>query len=154
MSKYWQTFFKFEITGMEEIEGEPCFVLNATPTQKREENYNFGRIWINPKNQIVRLEWEPISIQNYKDEKIQSHLSRVGSDSRPDTIEFDKKVVWIVDYGIEKNGVRFPSRQVIKEMYVFTSDTQSAEYETIKRETVFDYIGYKFFVVDTAVEYK
>jgi len=78
----------------------------------------------------------------------------VGSGSRPDTIEFDKKVVWIVDYGIENNGVRFPSRQVIREIYVFTSDTQSTEYETIKRETVFDYIGYKFFVVDTAVEYK
>ncbi len=154
LSHYWQNHFDYEIVGMEAVKGEPAVVIKATPTQEREENCNFGRIWINAKNQVLRLEWEPVSIQNYKDESIQLQRSRIGPIFRPGTVEFDKKVVWTVDYEIEKNGVRFPSRQTIIEKFVFLSGTRGAEYETIKRETIFDYIDYKFFVVETDIEYK
>ncbi|MBN1273009.1 MAG: hypothetical protein JXB26_12135 [Candidatus Aminicenantes bacterium] len=153
LSRYWQNFFKYEIVGKEDVHGESCFVIEAMPTEEREENYNLGRIWVNPKNQIVRLECDPLSIQNYKDEKIIGHLAASGHTHRSFAMEFGKKVVWVVDYGIEKNGVRFPSQQVIKELFVFDSDTQGMKYETIKRETVFDFIDYKFFVVDTEIKY-
>ena len=101
----------------------------------------------------MRLEWEPVSIQNYQGESLQMQRSRVGPNYRPGTIEFDKKVVWTVEYEVEKNGVRFPSRQTIREKYVFHSANQGTEYETVKQEIVFDYIDYKFFVVDTEVKY-
>ena len=153
LSGYWQNYFDYEIVGTETIKGEPTILIKAVPTQERDENYNIGRIWINDKSQIVRLEWEPVSIQNYQGESLQMQRSRVGPNYRPGTIEFDKKVVWTVEYEVEKNGVRFPSRQTIREKYVFHSANQGTEYETVKQEIVFDYIDYKFFVVDTEVKY-
>jgi hypothetical protein len=153
LSAYWQNYFDYEIVGTETIRGEPTVLINAVPNQERDENYNFGRIWINQKNQIVRLEWEPVSIKNYQDESLRMQRGRIGPNYRPGTIDFEKKVVWTVEYEVEKNGVRFPSRQIIREKYVFQSATQGREYETVKQEIVFDYIDYKFFVVDTEIKY-
>lgn len=153
LSAYWQNHFDYEIVGTETIRGEPTVMIKAEPSQEREENYNFGRIWINQKNQIVRLEWEPVSIKNYQDESLRMQRGRVGPNFRPGAIEFDKKVVWTVDYEVEKNGVRFPSRQTIREKYVFHAAAQGREYETIKQEIIFDFIDYKFFVVDTEIKY-
>ena len=153
LSAYWQNYFDYELVGAETIRGEPTVMIKAVPSQEREENYNFGRIWINRNNQIVRLEWEPVSIKNYQDESLRTQRGRVGPIYRLGTIEFDKKVVWTVDYGVEKNGVRFPSRQTIREKYVYHSDTQGKGLETIKQEIVFDFVDYKFFVVDTEIKY-
>jgi hypothetical protein len=68
----------------------------------------------------------PASIHNYEDEAFDSRLG-----------EFKKTVKWIVDYGVEKNGVRFPSRQVIQEIFI-AATPRGNEYRTVKHETVFE----------------
>jgi hypothetical protein len=142
LSIYWQGHFSYSLIGEDTIDGEPVSVIKADPTEVRLDNYNIGRIWVNKDFQVVRLEWEPASIQNYEDEML---ISRLGP--------FKKRVVWTVDYTIEKNGVRFPSRQLIQEIF-FRESENGFEQKAVKRETQFTYEAYKFFIVETDVKFR
>lgn len=139
LSRSWQDHFTYSLVGEDMINGEPVTIIQADPKEFRLDNYNIGRIWVNKDCQTVRVEWEPASIQNYEDEIL---ISRLGP--------FKKKVVWRVDYTIEKNGVRFPSRQLIQEIF-FRNSPAGFQQKAVKRETRFEYTEYKFFIVETKV---
>lgn len=140
LSRYWQDRFTFSIVGEENLSGEPAVVIQAIPSEFREENFNIGRIWINRASQILRIEWEPDSIQNYADETIATPRG-----------EFHKTVRWRVDYSVEHKGIRFPGRQVIQEIF-YRDSPSGVRQQAVKRETVFEYRDFKFFVVDTNVD--
>jgi hypothetical protein len=142
LSLYWQNHFTYSLIGEDTIDGEPVFIIQANPTEVRLDNYSIGRIWVNKDFQVVRLEWEPASIQNYEDELF---ISRLGP--------FKKKVVWTVDYTVEKNGVLFPRRQLIQEVF-FQESENGFEQKAVKRETRFEYDAYKFFIVETDVRFQ
>ena len=61
--------------------------------------------------------------------------------------DFRRQLTWTIDYGIEKKGVLFPSRQTIRETYV--SDTG---FSVVKREVVFDYSDYRYFTVEVEIK--
>jgi len=142
LSRYWQKHFSYFLIGEDIIDGEPVSIIQANPNEVRLDNYSIGRIWVNEDFQIVRLEWEPASIQNYEDEIL---ISRLGP--------FQKKVVWTVDYTVEKNGVRFPGRQFIQEIFYRESENGFRQ-KAVKRETRFEYNAYKFFIVETDVKFR
>ncbi|MCK4759641.1 MAG: hypothetical protein KAT69_06300 [Candidatus Aminicenantes bacterium] len=142
LSQYWQNHFTYSLIGEDMIDGEPAFIIQADPNEVRLDNYNIGRIWVNEDFQIVRVAWEPASIQNYEDEIL---ISRLGP--------FQKKVVWTVDYTVEKNGVRFPGRQFVQEIF-FRNSENGFPQKAVKRETHFEYNAYKFFIVETDVRFQ
>jgi len=142
LSQYWQNHFTYSLIGEDMIDGEPAFIIQADPNEVRLDNYNIGRIWVNEDFQIVRVAWEPASIQNYEDEIL---ISRLGP--------FQKKVVWTVDYTVEKNGVRFPGRQFVREIF-FRNSENGFPQKAVKRETRFEYNAYKFFIVETDVRFQ
>ncbi len=138
LSKSWQPHFQYEILGIETVDGHPAIVIKASPNEVTAENYCFGRIWIDERDSsILRIEWEPESIANYKE----TVASPIG--------DLKRKIAWTVMYGIVKNGIRFPSAQSIRE--VFT--TMSGK-EHIKYEAEYVYNRYKFFTVETDVQIK
>jgi hypothetical protein len=142
LSRYWQNHFTYSLIGEDMIDGKRVFIIRADPKEVRLDNCNIGCIWINEDFQVVRLEWEPDSIQNFEDEIL---ISRLGP--------FKKKVVWTVDYTVEKNGVRFPGRQSIQEIF-FRDSENGRQQKAVKRETRFEYDAYKFFIVETDVRFQ
>lgn len=58
-----------------------------------------------------------------------------------------------MDYTVEKNGVRFPGRQFIQEIF-YRSSENGFQQKAVKRETRFEYNAYKFFVVETDVRFR
>jgi len=141
LSAYWQRRFNYSIIGEERIGNIQAIVVRAVPNEEREDNYQTGRVWIGPDSQVLRVEIEPASLKDYTDEVANSRLG-----------DFHKRLTWIIDYSVEKNGVRFPGRQTIREEFVRTTPS-GVEQKTLKRETVFDYLNYKFFVVETDVDF-
>ena len=108
LSRYWQDYFDYEIIGEERIGETLAAVIKATPKANNEENRNYARVWIGEMDgSILQIEWEPESILDYE-----------GKPVRALAEELETAVVWNVTYGIEKNGVRFPSRQHIQEFLV------------------------------------
>jgi hypothetical protein len=138
LSKSWQPRFQYEIVGAESIHKKNSIVIRAVPREIREENYCFGRIWLDESDSsILQIEWEPQSIANLK-EAVESSIG-----------ELKRKITWTVAYDIVKNGVRFPMAQSIKEIYI----TKSGK-EHIKYEAEYIYDKYKFFTVKTEVVFE
>jgi len=137
LSRYWQDYFDYEIIGEERIGEILATVLKATPKANNEENRNFARMWIDERDgSILQIEWEPESILDYEGKTIRSQAE-----------ELKTAVVWKVTYGIEKNGVRFPSRQHIQE---FLEAEDKKRYIRNEITTVFE--NYKFFIVETEIK--
>jgi hypothetical protein len=138
LSKSWQGYFNYEIVGEDSVGGTKTITIRSSPKEEMEENYNFGKIWIDKDSfQILKIEWEPVSIKHYEKGKIPTFLG-----------EFKQRVIWTVDYGVEKNGVRFPSCQMVKEIFI-----NERSYKILKRELSCNYLDYKFFTVETEVKY-
>ncbi len=138
LSQSWQAYFNYEILGEDSVGGVKTLIIRSSPKKEMEENYNFGKIWIDKDNfQILKIEWEPVSIKHYEEGQIPTFLG-----------EFKQRVIWTVDYDIEKNGVRFPSRQMVKEVFI-----NERGYKILKRELSCYYHDYKFFTVETEVKY-
>ena len=142
LSRYWQSLFTYTYIDEDKINGEPVVIIQAVPNEVRLDNSNTGRIWVNKDFQILRVEWEPSSIQNYEDEIIDSKRGN-----------FRKTVVWTVDYSVEKNGIRFPGQQFIQEIF-FQDSSNGIRRKAVKREIRFLYDNYKYFNVDTSVDWK
>ncbi len=134
LSYYWQNHFTYEIIGNDEINGIKTIVISASPMQPREENYYFGKIWVNENDfSILKIEWDARSLEGYK-KKVSSGVT--------------KNLSWEVFFEVEKNGVRFPSRQIIKDIYLTEAGKQHPRYLT-----TFVYDNYKFFTVETEVKF-
>ena len=137
LSRYWQDYFDYEIIGEERIGETLATVIKATPKPNNEENRNFATMWIDEKDgSILQIEWEPESILDYEGKTIRS-LSE----------ELETAVVWKVTFGMEKNGVRFPSQQHIQEFLVAENKKRYIRNDII---TVFE--NYKFFIVETEIK--
>jgi hypothetical protein len=138
LSKTWQPHFVYEIIGSETIGQKKAFVLKASPKELTEENHCFGKIWVDETDSsILQIEWEPASIKNFE-ERVESSIG-----------ELRREVSWMVSYDVVKNGIRFPSAQLIKETYI----TKQGK-EHIKYEAEYKYENYKFFTVETEVVFK
>lgn len=139
LSKKWQKHFDYKIVGTDIIDNKTAIILESAPKWEREANYNFGRIWVDEKDfSILKIEYDPRSIKDYEDELTQSPIG-----------DLSKKVIWKTHFGVEKNGVRFPSQQLIQEFYV-----NSKGEELLIEKITFRYEDYKFFIVETEVKYK
>ncbi len=137
LSRYWQDSFDYAIIGEERIGETPATVIKATPKATNLENRNFARMWIDEKDgSVLQIEWEPESILDYE-----------GSPVRALTEELETTVVWNVTYGVEKNGVRFPSRQHIQEFLVAEDQKRY-----IRNEIATEFDNYKFFIVETEIK--
>ena len=147
LSRYWQTYFNYEITGWEPLDGKTAVIIRAMPKSESQDNNNHGRVWVDASTfQILRIELEPQIVQGSKVDLRESN--RVGREIADDTLgaNFHRQLVWTVDYGVEKKGVLFPSRQTISEFY--SSDTG---FKILKRAVSFEYTDYKYFTVEVDV---
>jgi hypothetical protein len=135
LSRYWQQYFNYEIVGKDEINGKKTLVIDAAPTEEREENYYSGKIWVDENDYtILKIEWKPKYIEGYE-EDVTGGIKRTVS--------------WAAFYEFEKNGVRFPSKQLIEEYFI----TEAGK-EYPNNLTTINYDNYKFFQVEVDVDWK
>jgi hypothetical protein len=138
LSQYWQRHFNYKIIGSENVGSRVAVVIRAYSKETREENDNSGTIWIDEADcSILKIEWEPRSISHF----VEKAESSVG--------ELKRKMTWTVSYDIIHKGVRFPSRQLIKESYI-----TKAGKEHLKYEATYSYENYKYFIVETEVNWQ
>ena len=139
LSKRWQPHFEYKIVGEDIIDEKRTIIIKSTPKKEMEVNYNFGRVWVDEKDySILKIEYDPKSIKEYEDELSQSPIG-----------DLRKEVIWTTYFGVEKNGVKFPSQQIIQEFYINIEGER-----LLINKITFKYVDYKFFIVETDVKYK
>ncbi|MBN2265090.1 MAG: hypothetical protein JW775_04665 [Candidatus Aminicenantes bacterium] len=138
-SEYWRPKHAYTLVGEEEIEGEKAYLIEAAPSGPEEPGLIYGKAWIRKRDfAIVKIEWDQRSLGNYG--KILATAKAIGRQAEP-------QVSVVGFYGVEKNGIRFPDRLVIREDYRSTRGIHRYSEATIRYEE------YKFFVVETEVRY-
>jgi VWFA-related protein len=113
-----------------EMEGEPVLIIDVRPKGMGSGSL-YGKAWVRPRDgAVLRIEWEPGSMGNY------AAIEEIAKDMRA-----KPKITFTSEYGLEKNGLRFPSAYEVVEAYRTSASTITAS------KTSVAYKDYKFFEV-------
>jgi hypothetical protein len=138
LSEFWQQYYDYRIVKREKFKGDRVVVIEAIPIPYLETDNLFGKVWIRESDfSIMKIEWEPKSIQNF--EVIEEIAKKLNA---------EPEIRLFSEYAFEKNGIRFPSRYLITEGY-----NQKRGIRFARSKTTVTYKDYKFFTVETEVKY-
>lgn len=139
LSRRNQADHDYRVLREEKVRGEETLVVEAVPKPGFQFPHLYGMLWLRKKDAgILKIEWNPASIGNY--ELVQKTADSLG---------LTPALVIISEYAFEKNGIRFPSRYTVKEIY--RRGTSGAKYQISEVDVVYD--QYKFFMVETDIKY-
>jgi hypothetical protein len=138
LSESQQHNYQYQIIKEELVNGEKAVVLEAVPKSLSQQGHCFGKIWVKEDDSsILKIEWNQKSLGNYQiAEQIASKYK-----AKP-------QIISISEYGLEKNGIRFPSGDMTEEAYILQNGKKF-----IRSETIILFKNYKFFTVETEVKY-
>lgn len=123
----------YQIVKDDKIKGEPVVVIACAPKAEFAGKILAGRASVRAGDgAVLRIDWDPASFGAY------SEVLAVA-----EKFKMDPAVKSFTEFGMEKNGVRFPSRDVTEEAY------GTGRFKFIRSTTSIQYKGYKFFTVET-----
>jgi len=138
LSENMQGYHDYQFIGEEEVQGEKVAVIDATPKKTLTGSHGFGRIWIKEGDgSVLKIEWKPESLPDIENLK-----------ARAKKYQSEISLTLITEYGFEKNGIRFPSRDTSEEAYVKPDGIKF-----VRSRTSVVYRDYKFFTVETDIKY-
>ena len=139
LGKDQQLHHDYKIQKEKKFNGENCYIIEIVPKSNERTDSLFGKAWVRQSDySIVKIEWEQTSIRDF--ERVEEEAKKMGA--RP-------QITFISEYAFEKNGIRFPSRYIVREEYVHPRWGKEK-----KSEITVVYKNYKFFIVDTEVKIK
>ncbi|GEM_PF-659500 len=139
LSRGWQSFHDYRLIGKTIHNGKKAYILEVIPKPTQKFDHLYGKVWMGvEKFNILNIEWVQESLGNYKLIKQKAEDLR----ARPN-------IICNSEYEYEKNGIMFPSRYSVKEIYL---GRRGERY--ILSEMQVRYRDYKFFTVETQVIYK
>jgi hypothetical protein len=131
---------EYRIVGRGAIAGDKVVIVEASATKETSEYNPGGKVWIRESdNAILRIDWDQETLPGF-DNILAAAKDAGAAPSFTLTTEF----------GVEKNGVRFPSRAVFQEAYTRAKSKR----RQIVSQVDIDYRDYKFFQVSVAIETK
>ena len=138
LSESWQKYHNYKLVGEDKVGKVPAMVVWATPKPDFDEPHPYGRIWIKEDDgSVLKISWDQQSLGRFKE--IEEFAK--SRDALPAINAFS-------EYGFEKNGLRFPSRNYSEQGYILSNGQRIAN----ARVSVI-YKKYKFFTVETEVGY-
>jgi hypothetical protein len=138
LSQSMQANHDYRIIGEEMVGGEKAVLLEAIPKPILNRPHCYGKIWVSEKDSsVLKIAWEQRSIGNY-----------ALLEERAKKYKANPAITSISEYGFEKNGLRFPSRDFSEEAYV---NDKGGKF--VRAQTSIVYKDYKFFTVETIIQY-
>jgi len=132
-----QTGHDYRIAGEETQKGQTVVIVEATPKPGLERQHCTGRLWVRESDgSVVKIAWDQASVGNFK--MIQARAEHFGA---------EPQMTSITEYGLEKSGLRFPSKDTTEEAYL------KGDRKFVQSLTTILYKDYKFFTVETTVQY-
>jgi hypothetical protein len=132
-----QELHKFRIVGEEREKGENVLVIEATLQNPLDRVHCTGRIWVREDDaSILKIAWDQTSVGNFA--IIRETAEKMNA---------EPQLTSVTEYGQEKNGLRFPSKDTTEEGYLKHGRVQVRSLTTIL------YKDYKFFTVETQIKY-
>lgn len=131
-------YYDYRLLREDELAGTKVWILEVSPRLSI-KGYLGGRLWIDQRDSsVLRIEWDPTTFGHY-DAIRQNAAAYKGTPA----------VTSYTDFGVAKNGVRFPSLDFTEEAYV---DAGGKKF--VRSLTQVTYKDYKFFTVETEATFK
>jgi hypothetical protein len=138
LSTFWQDYFDYKLIGEDTVNKEKTVVIEATPGPELTEPHPYGRVWVKEDDgSVLKIVWKQESLRNFQgiEEWAKAH------DAVPQITAF-------CEYGFEKNGLRFPSRN-----YAENASLRKNGHKFVHTKISVRYKNYKFFTVETEIKY-
>jgi len=133
----FQDLHEYKIVGEETEKGKKVLVIEATLKNSLDRVHCTGRIWVREDDaSILKIAWDQTSVGNFE------IIRKTAED-----MNAEPRLTSVTEYGQEKNGLRFPSKDTTEEGYLKHGRVQVRSLTTIL------YKDYKFFTVETQVKY-
>lgn len=138
-----QKYFDFKFVKEAKLWGTRVYIIEASSKPDQDERHLWGRLWLDRSNYaVLKIEWDERTMREY--EYVQKQA--VAFQARPE-LEFG------TEHRFEKNGIRFPSKHFIKELYIRQPEYSAGQEKLLKSELEVRFKDYKFFIVETEVKY-
>jgi hypothetical protein len=138
LSENWQGYHDYQLVAEEDVNGVKVAVVDVTPKNTLSGTHGYGRVWIQEADGgVLKIDWKPESISGF--DSLEARANKYGS---------ELAVSLITEYGFEKNGIRFPSRDYSEEAYLKPDGKKF-----VRSRTSVIYRDYKFFTVETDIKY-
>jgi len=138
LSSTWQAYHDFRLVEEEIFNREGVVVVEATPNSFLLAPHPYGKVWIKEDDgSVLKIVWDQRSLGNFQsaEEWAKAH-------------EVEPQITAFTEFGLEKNGLRFPSRSFSEYAYL---DKNKRKF--VNAEISILYKDYKFFTVETEVKY-
>ncbi|MDD8026679.1 MAG: hypothetical protein PHI34_09190 [Acidobacteriota bacterium] len=127
----------YKLAKTDKVEGQPVAVINCGPRGIGGERPLSGKAWVRiADGAVLKIEWDPETFGSYRE------VLEVAK-----KFKMKPKIKSGTEFGVERNGLRFPSLDVTEEVYsgggssIFTRAIITAKYK-----------DYKFFTVETETD--
>jgi len=132
-------YYSYRLLGKETLDGTEAWVLEVSPRLTGVARYLGAKLWLKADDaSVLRIEWDPSTFGNYE-----AILARAKA------YHADPQLRSVSEFGVEKNGLRFPSADLTEEAYR-ASDGKSF----VRARTIVIYKDHKFFTVETETTFK
>lgn len=139
LSRKWQQWHDYRVLKQDKFKGYDVWIIEASPKPGQETGHLYGKIWVSQKDySILRIEWNQQAIKGYE---------QLIENCKKNKLE--PYFTLISEYTFSKNGIRFPSRYELLEEYSYWGNRKQ-----LASKKIVTYDNYKFFTVETKVEYK
>jgi hypothetical protein len=132
-----QSGHDYRIAGEDTQKGKKVVIVEAVPKPGLDRQHCYGQIWVREDDgSIVKISWDQQSVGNFQ--MIKARAKQLGA---------EPQMTSVTEYGMEKNGLRFPSKDTTEEAYL------KGGQKFLHSLTTIVYKDYKFFTVETEVRY-
>jgi hypothetical protein len=131
--------YEYSLVGEGKIQGDAVVVVACAARPEYAGKTLTGRASVRVRDgAVLKIDWDPESFSGY--DEVLSIAEWLG---------MAPKIQSSTEFGIEKNGVRFPSLDVTEEAY-----TAGSKSRFVRSTTTIKYKDYKFFTVETNIDIK
>jgi hypothetical protein len=139
LDERFEEFYSYRLVGREKVGEVEVWVLEVAPRLTGGLRYMGGKVWLKvDDSSVLRVEWDPTTFGHYEDIQQRAEIYK----ARPEVRSY-------TEFGIEKNGLRFPSVDLTEEAY---RGSNGKVFVRARTSVVFE--DYKFFTVETETVFK
>jgi hypothetical protein len=132
-------YYEYRLLREDTLDGVKAWVLDVIPRLAIVDAYLGGKIWLKEADSsVLRIDWDPSTFGRYE------NILR-----RAKAFQAQPLVTSTTEFGMEKNGIRFPSVDLTEEAY---QDQKGGKF--VRAVTKVVYKDYKFFTVETETAFK
>jgi hypothetical protein len=132
-------FYEYRLLGRETIDGTETWILKVAPRLTGVSRYLGAKLWLSvADSSVLRIEWDPSTFGNYEALLVRAESFKAVPEARSYS-----------EFGVEKNGLRFPSADFTEEAYRGGDGKLF-----VRARTSIVYKGHKFFTVEIETTFK